>query len=247
MVFGSIKPGPILEYPLIEHNLDRQLRPIVINLRKIKGKRGWLVRRICPLTPACRDATIQSLAHQALQIGEYAYELHTDEANQKYLIAQRLAAEQIWRPNVAQCVVGYTDLTDEEVAITGKNRLLIKHHRGFLLTVLCLTAMKVQSWQRNRADGRYHVKHNNCQHFVHELWRRICTDGHGRHPGITDESLAPLGSVALRFKIDWDDRLDIMEYRAIKAMKMKQTPSMEAMGIGVVVKECSASESSVGS
>ncbi|GAB7366552.1 hypothetical protein MBLNU230_g8539t1 [Neophaeotheca triangularis] len=227
MVFGSIKPGPILEYPLIEHNLDRTLRPILINLRKIKGKRGWFVRRICPLTPACRNATKEFLAHQALQVGQYCYELHTDEANQKYLIAQRLTGDQIWMPNLAQCVVGYTDLTDEEIAIT---------------------AMKVQSWQRNRNGGRYHVRRNNCQHFVHELWRRICTDGHGRHPDITDESLAVLGSVGPRFKIEWDDRLDIMEHQSTKAMmsmKLKGSPSLEALGIGVRVKECSASESSV--
>lgn len=34
---------------------------------------------------------------------------------------------------------------------------------------------------RGRQGGRYHVRHNNCQHFVEELWCRLCLDGHGCH------------------------------------------------------------------
>lgn len=34
-------------------------------------------------------------------------------------------------------------------------------------------AMRVQSWMRGREGGRYHVKRNNCQHFVGELWNRL--------------------------------------------------------------------------
>lgn len=33
--------------------------------------------------------------------------------------------------------------------------------------------MRVQSWMRSRKDGKYHVKKNNCHHFVNELLDRI--------------------------------------------------------------------------
>lgn len=41
-------------------------------------------------------------------------------------------------------------------------------------------AMKVQSWMRGREGGRYHVKRNNCQHFVEELWGRLSVDMAGK-------------------------------------------------------------------
>ena len=117
-VVGSIKTGPILEYPLIEKNLQRDIRPIVTKVRKVRGKRGWFLRRlgrffVGPVTP-------EGLGHHAIQVGDYAYELHTDEANQKYLIVQRLTGEQIWMSTVKHEVVGYTDLSDEDIQLTCK-------------------------------------------------------------------------------------------------------------------------------
>lgn len=41
-------------------------------------------------------------------------------------------------------------------------------------------AMKAQSWMRGREGGRYHVKRNNCQHFVQELWKRLSTSIAGK-------------------------------------------------------------------
>ncbi|KAK5113591.1 hypothetical protein LTR85_010820 [Meristemomyces frigidus] len=169
---GSIKSGPILEYPLIEHNDKRQLRPVYLNIRQVRGKRGWLLRKFGKYF--VEDRTPEAMGHHALQIGEYAYELHTDEANQKYLMVQRLTGEQIWQPKLANGIVGYCDLTDDEVAIE---------------------AIRVQSWMRGRQGGRYHVKDNNCQHFVEELWRRVCIKG----CGMDDPSLASLGSVAWKY------------------------------------------------
>lgn len=115
--FGSIKSGPILEHPLIEHNAERYTRPVWMKVRKVKGKRGWLLRRIGRFTAP--DPTPEGLGHHAIQIGAYAYELHTDEANQKYLLVQRLSGSQIWAPTVSETVVGYCSLTDEEIAIQG--------------------------------------------------------------------------------------------------------------------------------
>lgn len=115
--FGSIKSGPILEHTLIEHNIERQLRPVYVNIRKVKGKRGWLLRRfghyIAP------DPTPEGLGHHAIEVGEYAYELHTDEANQKYLLVQRLTGDQIWIPTVQRVIIGYCNFTDDEIAIHG--------------------------------------------------------------------------------------------------------------------------------
>lgn len=115
---GSIKSGPILEYPLLEHNSHRCTRPIWLNIRKVRGKRGWLLRRCGRFLAA--DPTPEALGHHALQIGEYAYELHTDEANQKYLMVQRLTGAQIWMPTVTNAIVGYCDLTDDEIAVEGQ-------------------------------------------------------------------------------------------------------------------------------
>lgn len=117
-VVGSVKCGPILEYPLIEQNLQREVRPVYIKIRKVRGKRGWLSRRIGRYIAA--EPTPEGLGHHAIQVGDYAYELHTDEANQKYLIVQRLTGEQIWTSTVKHAVVGYTDLSDEDIQVMCK-------------------------------------------------------------------------------------------------------------------------------
>ena len=154
-MLGSIKSGPILEYPLIEHNAQRQLRPIRLNIRKVQGKRGWLLRRFGRfLAP---DPTDQGLGHHGLRLGEYAHELHTDEAygdqalkaakplrsqltlmfrNQKYLIGVRLTATQIWEPTVTSAVVGYCSMTDEEIAIEGRVPVMTSSCTTSALTLL---------------------------------------------------------------------------------------------------------------
>lgn len=35
--------------------------------------------------------------------------------------------------------------------------------------------MKAQAFSRGRNGGKYDIKHNNCQHFIEELQRRITT------------------------------------------------------------------------
>lgn len=35
--------------------------------------------------------------------------------------------------------------------------------------------MKAQAYSRSRNGGKYHIKHNNCQHFIVDLQRRITT------------------------------------------------------------------------
>lgn len=51
------------------------------------------------------------------------------------------------------------------------------------------SAIKVQSWMRSRERGRYHVRHNNCQHFTQELLQRILLPADG-----TDSESASLSS-----------------------------------------------------
>lgn len=172
---GSIKSGPILEHPLTERNLQREIRPVYQKVRKVRGKRGWLVRvlgkRFAP------DPTPEGLGHHAVQVGDYAYELHTDEANQKYLIVQRLTGEQIWDSTVRHEIVGYTDMSDEDIQIMCT--LTRGGARCQNMMLIAYAAIKVQSWMRSRVGGRYHVKHNNCQHFTNELMRRvIASSGH---------------------------------------------------------------------
>lgn len=50
---------------------------------------------------------------------------------------------------------------------------------------------------RGRQRGRYHVKHNNCQHFVEELWRRVCAKSHG----MEDDSLRSVGMLAKKYSV----------------------------------------------
>ena len=57
-------------------------------------------------------------------VGDYVHELHTDEANQKYLVAQRLTGDQIWPSTVSEWVQGYTTMTDQEIADNGECPLL---------------------------------------------------------------------------------------------------------------------------
>ena len=126
MIFGlgSIKPGPVLEYPLVEQNADRHIRPIYLNIRKVKGKRGWLLRHVGRYF--MDDTAPEAMGHHALHIGDYVYELHTDEANQKYLMVQRLTGDQIWEPTLSKVVVGFCELTDDEIACDGTIRPAVR-------------------------------------------------------------------------------------------------------------------------
>jgi hypothetical protein len=115
---ASNSKGPTFEYPIVEKNAERCLRPVTIKYRKVLGKRGWMLRRVghylgAPKTP-------EGMAHAALMVGDYVHELHTDEANQKYLVAQRLTGDQIWPSTVGESVQAYTTMTDQEISDTGQ-------------------------------------------------------------------------------------------------------------------------------
>ena len=114
--------GPTYEHPIVEQNAERLLRPVIVKYRKVKGKRGWLLRRVGRYLGA--PDTPEGMAHAALMVGDYVHELHTDEANQKYLVAQRLTGDQIWPSTVSEWVQGYTTMTDQEIADNGECPLL---------------------------------------------------------------------------------------------------------------------------
>jgi len=114
--------GPTYEHPIIEQNAERLLRPVIVKYRKVKGKRGWLLRRVGRYLGA--PDTPEGMAHAALMVGDYVHELHTDEANQKYLVAQRLTGDQIWPSTVSEWIQGYTTMTDQEIADNGESPLL---------------------------------------------------------------------------------------------------------------------------
>lgn len=118
----SNSKGPTYEYPIVEKNAERSLRPVTIKYRKVLGKRGWLLRRVGTWFGA--PDTAEGKAHAALMVGEYLHELHTDEANQKYLVAQRLTHDQVWPSTVGETIRGYTSMSDQEIADTGRSSLL---------------------------------------------------------------------------------------------------------------------------
>ena len=90
--------GPTFEFPIVEQNAERSLRPVIIKYRKVLGKRGWMLRRIGHYLGAPR--TPEGMAHAALMVGDYVHELHTDEANQKYLVAQQIVIGHLNHPPV---------------------------------------------------------------------------------------------------------------------------------------------------
>jgi hypothetical protein len=54
-------------------------------------------------------------------VGDYVHELHTDEANQKYLVAQRLTGDQIWPSTVGESIQAYTTMTDQQISDEGQS------------------------------------------------------------------------------------------------------------------------------
>lgn len=115
---GITGNGPTYEYPFVEENAGHRLRPVVIKNRKVKGKRGWLLRRVGRYFAP--DGSPEGLGHKALQVGNHLHELHTDEANQKYLVVQRLTGPQIWQSTIGESIKGYTYMTDQDVADHGE-------------------------------------------------------------------------------------------------------------------------------
>jgi hypothetical protein len=160
--------GPTFEFPIVEQNAERSLRPVIIKYRKVLGKRGWMLRRVGHYLGAPR--TPEGMAHAALMVGDYVHELHTDEANQKYLVAQRLTGDQIWPSTVGEVIKGYTTMTDQEISDYGECRVISQNER---FRTDDFVASRAQSWMRSRHRGKYSVKHNNCHHFVNELLRSV--------------------------------------------------------------------------
>ncbi|KAM0694279.1 hypothetical protein Q7P36_006406 [Cladosporium allicinum] len=176
--------GPTYEHPIVEQNAERLLRPVIVKYRKVKGKRGWLLRRVGRYLGA--PDTPEGMAHAALMVGDYVHELHTDEANQKYLVAQRLTGDQIWPSTVSEWVQGYTTMTDQEIADN---------------------AMRVQSWMRGRERGKYDVRLNNCHHFVNELVNRVAVDTKIHSDDESTRSSSWSGSSAtLHLDLDLDEK-----------------------------------------
>ncbi|KAK3072220.1 hypothetical protein LTR53_007212 [Teratosphaeriaceae sp. CCFEE 6253] len=143
------EPAPLLDTPLVEQNVERRIRPIIRKMRKVRGKTGWMLRRYGYIFGAPKGDQV-GLAHHALQIGDNVYEL----TREKYLVGQRLCGHQVWPSTIGHIVIGYTDLSDEDIQ---------------------MESLKSQAFVRGRYGGKYRIKHNNCQTFIGELLRRLAT------------------------------------------------------------------------
>ncbi|KAF2767905.1 hypothetical protein EJ03DRAFT_139328 [Teratosphaeria nubilosa] len=139
--------APHLDAPLIEHNAARHLRPIILKMRKVRGKTSWLLRRYGHFFGAPKNDP-EGVAHRALRVDPYVYALTREEG----LLGQRLQGELIWPSTIAERVVGWTDLSDEEVRVE---------------------SLKTQAFVRSRNGGKYHIRHNNCQSFIADLLQRL--------------------------------------------------------------------------
>ncbi|KAH9816973.1 hypothetical protein Tdes44962_MAKER05549 [Teratosphaeria destructans] len=139
--------APHLDHPLTEHNAARHPRPIILKMRKVRGKTGWLLRRYGHHFGAPKDDP-EGVAHRALQVGPYVYELTREEG----LVGQRLQGSLIWPSTIGERVVGWTDLSDEEVRVE---------------------SLRAQAFVRSRNGGKYHIRDNNCQTFIADLLQRL--------------------------------------------------------------------------
>ncbi|KAL1835780.1 hypothetical protein VTJ49DRAFT_6085 [Mycothermus thermophilus] len=161
--------GTVQELPLIETNHHREFRAVTVKHRKLGGKRGKAVRVFSKLfvtaslfydavsnddddsysmlsEPSTISSAVNSwVSHWGVQVGDYLWELHTDSKHAKTLSMQRLTREQIWKADVGEIVIGYTNMTDEEIHIE---------------------ALGAFSDMKCRHGGKYDEFENNCQDFV---------------------------------------------------------------------------------
>ena len=112
------------QQPFIEENDDRKRRPMIWKARKLDT--FW-----APTFTKFSAAQPEANMHWGLQIGNYMYQIHTDEGKVKYLMVQRLHSEQIWTPDVPQKILGYCNLTDTQVKKAG-----MVPHRKVMICVL---------------------------------------------------------------------------------------------------------------
>ena len=98
---------------MIEQNEDCKTRPKIWKARRLETFRAP------PTFNIFSGARPEANMHWGLQIGNYMYQIHTDEGKVKYLMVQRLYGEQIWTPGVPQKILGYCSLTDTQVNAAG--------------------------------------------------------------------------------------------------------------------------------
>ena len=124
--------GTIQEVPLVETNPDHEWRPIIVKARKLGGKRGKAVRALNMLYEFMTlfdpedDAPFDevSVSHWGIQVGNYMWELHTDQKMANCLSIQRMTGYQIWDADVDEATVGITDLTDKQINNAGGSSLV---------------------------------------------------------------------------------------------------------------------------
>lgn len=107
--------APLIEDRLEEYNANCSVRPIYKKVRKVRGKTGWLLRRYGHFFGAPKDDQI-GLGHWGLQVGAYVYEM----TREKTLVGQRLTGDQIWPSTVGEELIGYTDMSDEDIQMEGE-------------------------------------------------------------------------------------------------------------------------------
>ena len=160
----------MLQQPFIEENDDRKRRPMIWKARKLDT--FW-----APTFTKFSAAKAEANMHWGLQIGNYMYQIHTDEGKVKYLMVQRLHGEQIWTPDVPQKILGYCNLTDTQIKKAG-----MVSHRTVMICVL-ITSFLVDDVQEQMQcsplfRGAYDAVYNNCQSFVTMLVVNLLCDKH---------------------------------------------------------------------
>ena len=103
---------PLPQRKFKEYNKGRRPRPIIWKARNLGGVAGPIIRKVT------RAPEITN-KHWGVQIGDYLYEIHTDEGKKKYVFMQRRCGDQIWPHDVEPRILGWCSLTDDEVRICG--------------------------------------------------------------------------------------------------------------------------------
>lgn len=112
----SLEAAPPLSIPVpAEYNPHNLPRPVILKIRKVRGKTGWLIRRYGHFLGGPKNDPVGQ-GHHALKVGEYLYEM----TREKSIVGQRLEGALIWKSTVGEFCVGWTNLTDEEVRMEGE-------------------------------------------------------------------------------------------------------------------------------
>ena len=100
---------------LKEENWHQEIRPVILKMRKVKGKMGLIID-ITTIGDPTKNA--MNKAHWGVQVGSNLWELSADKKGKEIEI-NRLSGKDIWFSDVAEKTIGFTNMSDHEIQSRG--------------------------------------------------------------------------------------------------------------------------------